>query len=180
MGCYINKISSMFKVFSLVASAAACSTDKDCKTSSPNLKCSGGICVECRTNSSCEERQDLFPGLFACESNKCVECTGNGDCEQQDYFGNKDVCKGNVCIECTGNGDCEEDIFGNKDVCKGNVCVECTGNGDCRDHQEIFPGLFNCDGGTNKCVESTTEEPNNTNSVTGIVAGIVVAGMFLF
>merc|ERR1712072_67224 len=177
----INKISSMFKVFSLVASAAACSTDKDCKTSSPNLKCSGGICVECRTNSSCEERQDLFPGLFACESNKCVECTGNGDCEQQDYFGNKDVCKGNVCVECTGNGDCRDhqEIFPGLFNCDGgtNKCVECTGSGDCKDR---FPGLPTCDVDTNTCVESTTEEPNNTNSVTGIVAGIVVAGMFLF
>lgn len=94
-----------------------------------------GQCVECTTNSQCNNAP-----LNICNpaTNECVQCVTGTDCRDP----NRPVCDpaSNTCVGCLSNTDCPNG------VCVQNQCVQCTSDSQCGGTTP------RCNLGTNTCV----------------------------
>jgi hypothetical protein len=111
-----------------------CSNDGECAPPLAHCEPGKGVCVECLTNTNCEE------GVCEPSSNACVACTGNQDCEEQM------ICDTSQwrCVECIDNGACTE--AGTAcDLVRGVCAEKCGSNGDCTEEDKpqcLLPSGF--------------------------------------
>jgi hypothetical protein len=163
-----------------------CTSDSDCKLSSPHCDANSGQCVACVTDSQCTQL-----GLQRCDSTldppRCVQCGNDADCgpgkacqpathqcvpactSDQMCPENASHCdEHGLCVACVNDDDCYTGRGGPMESCDQTIgeCVQfqCTTDLEC-------PPMSVCDTNANRCVGCRTNFDCAINAVCDTASG---------